>query len=191
MLLRQDNADYRLTEKGYGLGLAGEERMRRTEEKYRQRDEILEFIEKYSVKPGEVNKMLEERGTTPLRQGVKLRDVVLRPQVRLKDIIENIKELKGKIKSIPEKEREALLEAVEIAIKYGGYINREKAMAEKLKRLENIKIKKEIDYSKLLSLSTEARQKLEKIRPDTIAEASRISGVSPADIGVLLVYMGR
>ncbi len=191
MLLRQDNADYRLTEKGYGLGLAGEERMRRTEEKYRQRDEILEFIEKYSVKPGEVKKMLEERGTTPLRQGVKLRDVVLRPQVRLKDIIENIKELKGKIKSIPEKEREALLEAVEIAIKYGGYINREKAMAEKLKRLENIKIKKEIDYRKLLSLSTEARQKLEKIRPDTIAEASRISGVSPADIGVLLVYMGR
>ena len=135
--------------------------------------------------------MLEERGTTPLRQGMKLRDVVLRPQVRLKDIIENIEELKGKIKSIPEKEREALLEAVEIAIKYGGYINREKAMAEKLKRLENIKIKKEIDYSKLLSLSTEARQKLEKIRPDTIAKASRISGVSPADIGVLLVYMGR
>ena len=191
MLLRQDNADYRLTEKGYRLGLASAERMRKTEEKYRQRDSILEFIEKYSVKPAEVNNMLENLGTSPLRQGVKLRDIVVRPQVGLKDVIESIPELEEKINHIPEEKRDELLESVEIAIKYGGYINREKAMAEKLKRLENIKIKKEIDYSKLLSLSTEARQKLEKVRPATIAEASRISGVSPADIGVLLVYMGR
>ncbi len=191
MLLRQDNADYRLTEKGYRLGIASEERMRKTEEKYRQRDSMLEFIEKYSVKPDEVNSMLEKRGTSPLRQGVKLRDIVVRPQVRLIDVIESIPELEEKIKNIPEEKRDELLESVEIAIKYGGYINREKAMAEKLKRLENIKLRKEIDYSKLLSLSTEARQKLEKIRPATIAEASRISGISPADIGVLLVYMGR
>jgi tRNA uridine 5-carboxymethylaminomethyl modification enzyme len=191
MLLRQDNADYRLTEKGFRIGLAEEERMRRVEEKYERRDEILKFIENYSVKPDEVNGMLEQRGTSPLKQGVKLRDIVLRPQVRLQDVINNIDALNKTIEKIPEEKREELLQAVEIAIKYGGYINREKAMADKLKRLENIKLKKDIDYSKLLSLSTEARQKLDKIRPATIAEASRISGVSPADIGVLLVYMGR
>jgi tRNA uridine 5-carboxymethylaminomethyl modification enzyme len=191
MLLRQDNADYRLTEKGYKIGLAGEERMKRVEEKYARRDQILKFIENYSVKPDEVNGMLEDHGTSPLRQGVKLKDIVLRPQVRLQDVIDTVKGMKKAIGNIPDDKKEELLQAVEIAIKYGGYINREKAMADKLKRLENIKLKEDIDYSKLLSLSTEARQKLEKIKPATIAEASRISGVSPADIGVLLVYMGR
>jgi tRNA uridine 5-carboxymethylaminomethyl modification enzyme len=191
MLLRQDNADYRLTEKGYRIGLAGAERMKRVEEKYAKRDEILKFIENYSVKPDEVNEMLEKRGTSRLKQGVKLRDIVLRPQVRLQDIINKVSEMKREVENIPDEKKDELLQAVEIAIKYGGYINREKAMADKLKRLENIKLKKDIEYSRLMSLSTEARQKLEKIRPATIAEASRISGVSPADIGVLLVYMGR
>ncbi len=191
MLLRQDNADLRLTEKGYRLGLASEERMRRTEEKYKKRDELLKFIEEYSVKPQEINEMMVEKGTPPLRQGVKLRDVLLRPQISLEDLVNEIEDLKKKVEEAGSDKEEELMQTVEIAIKYGGYINREKAMAEKLKRLEEIKLREDINYSELRSLSTEAREKLEKIRPATIAEASRISGVSPADISVLLVYMGR
>jgi len=191
MLLRQDNADLRLTEKGYRLGLASEERMRRTEEKYKKRDELLKFIEEYSVKPQEINEMMVEKGTPPLRQGVKLRDVLLRPQISLEDLVNEIEDLKKKVEEAGSDKEEELMQAVEIAIKYGGYINREKAMAEKLKRLEEIKLREDINYSDLKSLSTEAREKLQKIRPATIAEASRISGVSPADISVLLVYMGR
>jgi tRNA uridine 5-carboxymethylaminomethyl modification enzyme len=191
MLLRQDNADYRLTEKGYKVGLADERRMREVEEKYKRRDEILRYIEQYSVKPEEINDMLTGKGTTPLKQGVKLRDVVLRPQVMLEDVIETIGGVKEMIKKVPEEKRKEIMQATEIAIKYGGYINREKAMADKLKRLENIRIREDIDYRKMMSLSTEARQKLATIKPTTIAEAARISGVSPADISVLLVYMGR
>jgi len=191
MLLRQDNADQRLTEKSHRIGLATDERMKRTEEKYRYRDKILKYIEEYSVKPDEVNPFLEEAGTTPIKQGVKLKSVLLRPQVRLKDLSERLKGLREALESVKWDEKEELLQSVEIAIKYGGYINREKEMAEKLKRLENIKIKENINYAEIQSLSTEARQKLQKIRPKTIAEASRISGVSPADVSVLLVYMGR
>ncbi len=191
MLLRQDNADLRLTKKGYKLGLAGEERMKRAEEKYRKRDEILKHIEEYSVKPHEINGLLVRRNTPPLKQGVKLKDVLLRPQVSLKDVIGEIKEAGEWFSVNREVNKEELMQVVEIAIKYGGYINREKAMAEKLKRLQEIKLRADIDYSKLLSLSTEAREKLQKIRPATLAEAARISGVSPADISVLLVYMGR
>ncbi len=191
MLLRQDNADLRLTEKGYRLGLASEERMRRTEIKYRKRDELLKFIEEYSVKPQEINEMMVKRDTPPLRQGVKLRDVLLRPQISLTDLVNEIVDLKKKVEEAGSDKEDELMQAVEIAIKYGGYINREKAMAGKLKRLEEIKLREDINYRELKSLSTEAREKLQKIRPATIAEASRISGVSPADISVLLVYMGR
>ncbi len=191
MLLRQDNADFRLTEKGYRIGLAKEERYKRVEKKYKKRDELLKMIEEYSVAPDEINGMLEKRGTSKLKQKVKLRDVLLRPQVTLKDIIKHIETVRDKIKEENDINQEELISAIEIAIKYGGYINREKIMADKLKRLENIRIRENIDYTSMLSLSTEARQKLNEIRPATIAEASRISGVSPADISVLLIHMGR
>ncbi len=191
MLLRQDNADKRLTEKSYRIGLASEERMKRTEWKYEKRDEILEFIEKYSIEPERINPLLEEKGTSPLKQKVKLKDVLLRPQVKLKEVTEVVKEVEKKFEVLEAEDREELMQSVEIAIKYGGYINREKEMAEKLKRLENIRIRENFDYDRLKSLSTEARQKLKKFRPRTIAEASRISGVSPADVSVLLIHMGR
>ncbi|HHJ10315.1 MAG TPA: tRNA uridine-5-carboxymethylaminomethyl(34) synthesis enzyme MnmG [Bacteroidetes bacterium] len=190
MLLRQDNADYRLTEKGYKIGIVKEERYKRVVKKYEKRDEVLKFIEGYSVVPEEINELLERKGTSKLRQKVKLRDVLLRPQVNLNDILECIDTVRNKIDEDTVNNKE-LIQAIEIAIKYGGYINREKSMADKLKRLENIKLKENIDYKNILSLSTEARQKLERMRPATIAEASRISGVSPADISVLLVHMGR
>lgn len=190
MLLRQDNADLRLTETGYKIGLADEKRYQRMQKKYEKRDALLEKIEKTSVKPEEINSKLIERGTTPLRQSVKIKDVLLRPQVNIEDVINkiNAKEVEEDIKDHEKKE---LLEAVEIAVKYGGYINRERQMADKLKRLEKIKLREDIDFEKINSISTEARQKLKKIRPKNIAEASRISGVSPADISVLLVLMGR
>ncbi|MCD6202022.1 MAG: tRNA uridine-5-carboxymethylaminomethyl(34) synthesis enzyme MnmG [Bacteroidales bacterium] len=191
MLLRQDNADYRLTEIGYKLGLASEERYKRMVEKYEKRDEILKTIEEYSVAPDQINDLMRIKGTSVLRQKVKLKDVLLRPQITLKDILEYIDTIKDRIEEEETAYREELIRAVEIAIKYGGYINREKLMADKLKRLENIKLRDNIDYTKMKSLSTEARQKLDKIRPGTIAEASRISGVSPADVSVLLIHMGR
>ncbi len=191
MLLRQDNADYRLTEKGYKLGLVKEERYKRMVEKYNKRDEILKMIEEYSVSPDQINDLLEKKETSRLRQKVKLKDVLLRPQVTLKELLKNIDTVRDKIEEDEIINQDELISAIEIAIKYGGYINREKMMADKLKRLENLKLRKNIEYTKMKSLSTEARQKLDKIRPATIAEASRISGVSPSDISVLLIHMGR
>jgi len=191
ILLRQDNADFRLTDKGVKLGLAGSDRKKLLDEKKAFVMDIINFTRKFSVKPHVVNQLLIHKGTSELKQAVKLRDIILRPQISIFDLAEHLKPFRAFIDSIPESRRGEILESVEIAIKYEGYINREKSLAEKLDKFENILIKDKFNYSKLKSLSTEARQKLEKIQPDTIGQAKRISGVSPSDINVLLILLGR
>ena len=190
ILLRQDDADERLTRIGFEIGLAEQKRMDLLEEKIRHRDKIIEILEKRSIAPEKVNKKLTELGTSKLKQKVKGISLVLRPQVSINDLIENIEELKKCVGNIIRNKKE-IIESAEINIKYKGYIEREKQLAYKLKRLENIKISETIDYASLRSISTEARQKLMKIKPKTIGQASRISGVSPSDVSVLLVYLGR
>lgn len=190
ILLRQDDADYRLTELSYKIGLASKKRYDICKEKYSERNRIIKFIKEFSVKPEVINEMLKKLGTAPIKQKIKLKDILVRPQVKLEELIDNIPELKNEIEEIRNRKSE-IIESAEIFIKYEGYIKREKKIAEKIKRLEHIKIKNDFDYNKILSLSTEARQKLSKIKPKTIGQASRISGVSPSDISVLLIYMGR
>ncbi|NOU59823.1 tRNA uridine-5-carboxymethylaminomethyl(34) synthesis enzyme MnmG [Marinifilum caeruleilacunae] len=190
ILLRQDDADVRLTPKAFELGLAEQERMDLLEEKIFYRDKLYNFCKEFSCKPKFLNPVLEKLGTSPLKQGVKLYDIILRPQVGIHDLIEDVTPLKEVIEEIPNR-RDEIIEAAEVLIKYSGYIDREKLIADKLTRLENIDIKGRFDYMTLQSLSTEARQKLDKIQPQTIGQASRISGVSPSDINVLLVLMGR
>lgn len=191
ILLRQDNADERLTPKGYEIGLVTEERYRYFNEKMNYRNSLADFLKGYSIKADEVNQYLSSVGSATLNQGVKVIDIVLRPQVRLMDLIEAIPAIRRFCEDFPSDRYEEIVEAAEIMIKYEGYINREKIIADKLKRLENIKIKDRFDYSEIRSLSTEARQKLAKVNPDTIGQASRISGVSPSDINILLVLLGR
>lgn len=190
ILLRQDDADYRLTTLGYDLGIVKRERYEIMRKKYEWRDKILNFIKEMSIKPEWVNEKLVELGTSKVKQGVKLKEILLRPQVSILAMAEVLNELKKMIDQIPER-KEEILESAEILIKYSGYIEREKRIAEKIKRLEHIKIEKEFDYVKIASISTEARQKLMRIKPKTIGQASRISGVSPSDISVLVLYMGR
>ena len=153
-------------------------------------NEIINFLKSYSVAPDEINGFLEKAGTSPLRQKMKIIDVAKRPQVRLNELIEEVKGLQLIIKKCGNREGE-IIETAEIAIKYEGYIAREKQMADKIKRLERIKLDEDFDYARLKSISTEARQKLKKVKPKSIGQASRISGVSPSDISVLLIYMGR
>ncbi len=191
ILLRQDDADIRLTPKGIEIGLAKEERLNLLNEKVKYRDEIIDFVSQFSIKPQYINSLLEEKHTTPLKQGVKLKDIVSRPQVSIFDLIEPVTPFKKFLKRIPEYRFTEILESAEILIKYSGYIEREKSMADKFKRLENINIENKFDYETIHTISTEARQKLKKINPKTIGQASRISGVSPADINVLLIMMGR
>ena len=191
ILLRQDNADERLTPKGYEIGLVTEERYRYFNEKMNYRNSLVDFLKGYSIKANEVNQYLSSVGSATLNQGVKVIDIVLRPQVRLMDLIEAIPAIRRFCEDFPSDRYEEIVEAAEIMVKYEGYINREKTIADKLKRLENIKIKDRFDYSEIGSLSTEARQKLAKVNPDTIGQASRISGVSPSDINILLVLLGR
>jgi tRNA uridine 5-carboxymethylaminomethyl modification enzyme len=191
ILLRQDDADMRLTEKSYHLGLAKQERYNLLQEKKEHRDRIISFIENYSVKPQDINIGLESFHTAPLNHGCKLIDLLLRPQITLKNLADFIPLLQTEIDKTPASRREEIIEAAEIRIKYNGYIRREKVIAEKINRLENIRIKDKFDYNSLQSLSTEARQKLTKIDPDTIAQASRIPGISPSDINILLVLLGR
>ncbi len=188
ILLRQDNADIRLTELSYNIGLASEERMERLKNKIQAKDKLTDFISNFSCKPEYINPKLEELGTTPINQKTKLKKILMRPEVHLKDIEQSIKPLQKEISQISENEE--ICEATEILIKYDGYIERERLLAEKMQRLENIKLH-DIDYDKIQSLSTEGRQKLNKIQPKTIGQASRISGVSPSDISVLLVFLGR
>lgn len=191
ILLRQDNADIRLTEKSYNLGLASLLRLELLKEKVNLISEIIKFTKDFSVKPRFVNQLLTEKGTTELKQGVKLFDIILRPQISIFDLLEVITPFKTFLERVPENRKLEIIEGAEISIKYEGYINREKLLAEKLDKFENINIADKFKYSELKSISTEARQKLEKINPKTIGQAKRISGVSPSDINVLLVLLGR
>ncbi|MBW6535567.1 MAG: tRNA uridine-5-carboxymethylaminomethyl(34) synthesis enzyme MnmG [Mariniphaga sp.] len=191
ILLRQDNADIRLTEKSYNLGLASPERKKLLDEKNHSISEIIHYTKKFSVKPHFVNQLLTSKGTSELKQGVKLFDLILRPQISIFDLIEVITPFKTFLAKVPEERKTEIIQGAEIFIKYEGYINREKALAEKLDKLEHLIIENKFNYGQLKSLSTEARQKLEKINPKTIGQAKRISGVSPSDINVLLILLGR
>ena len=191
ILLRQDDADMRLTEKSYQLGLAHAHRYELLNEKKEYRDAIIHFCETYSVKPQYINEGLKKLDTTPLAHGCKLHDLVLRPQLNLNKLAELIPALKAELDKVPVARKEEIIEAAEILIKYSGYIKREQMIADKINRLENIRIKGKFDYNSIQALSTEARQKLTKIDPETIAQASRIPGISPSDINILLVLLGR
>ena len=190
ILLRQDDADMRLTPRAAVLGLATPERVALLEEKIRERDALIAFIEGYSIRPDKINPQLEAAGLAPLRQGCKLVDLVLRPQLSILQLAEWVPALERQLARIPSR-REELIECAEILIKYSGYIERERQQAEKLERLEHVFIPETLDYSSIQALSTEARQKLERIRPTTIGQASRIPGISPHDVSVLLVLAGR
>ena len=191
ILLRQDDADMRLTEKSYQMGLAKQDRYDLLREKKESRDAIIRFAETYSVKPQYINSGLEKLGTAPLSHGCKLFDVVLRPQTTLENLADLVPALRAELDNVPASRKEEIIEAAEILIKYSGYIKREQIIADKINRLENIRIKGKFDYNSIQSLSTEARQKLTRIDPDTIAQASRIPGISPSDINILLVLLGR
>ena len=190
ILLRQDDADARLTEKAYELGLASRERYDWWQEKKQHIEEIETFCQNFAIKPRLINSALEALGTTPLQFGCKLVDLVNRPQLNLQNLSEIIPQLK-EVLNRPANRQEEIAEAAEIRMKYKGYIDRERIVADKMHRLENIKIKGHFKYDELQGLSTECRQKLEKIQPETLAQASRIPGVSPSDINVLLVLLGR
>lgn len=190
ILLRQDNADERLTRKGYDLGLATSERMELLNRKEAKVEEIIHFVNDFSIKADRINPFLESIGATPLKQGVKLIDLLVRPQIDLEKMAREVSPLRELLESIEERQEE-IIESADIRIKYSGYIKREQVMADKITRLEEIRIKDKFNYNEIQSLSTEARQKLTRINPDTIAQASRIPGVSPNDISVLLVLLGR
>ena len=190
ILLRQDDADMRLTPRAIELGLATQERAEQLAEKIEERDRLIQFIEGYSIRPDKINPSLEQEGLVPLRQGCKLVDLVLRPQLSLAQLAQFVPARARAIERIPRR-REEIVECAEILIKYRGYIERERQQAEKLERLEYVFIPEAINYSSIQALSTEARQKLERIRPKTIGQASRIPGISPHDVSVLLVLAGR
>ena len=190
ILLRQDDADMRLTERAYNLGLAKRNRYDLLVQKRENIHRIIDFTKKFSIKAAYINEALESLGTTPLRGGCKLIDLLDRPEISIKNITPHINAFAQLLDGI-EGRKEETLEAAEIKIKYRGYIERERLIADKMQRLENIRIKGRFDYANLQSLSTEARQKLTKIDPETLAQASRIPGVSPSDVNVLLVLMGR
>jgi tRNA uridine 5-carboxymethylaminomethyl modification enzyme len=190
ILLRQDDADARLTEKAYELGLVKRDRFDWWMEKKQHIEEIEAFCQNFAIKPKLINSALEALGTTPLQFGCKLVDLVNRPQLNLQNLSEIIPQLK-EVLNRPKNRREEIAEAAEIRMKYKGYIDRERIVADKMHRLENIKIKGHFNYNELQGLSTECRQKLERIQPETLAQASRIPGVSPSDINVLLVLLGR
>ncbi len=190
ILLRQDNADERLTKRGYELGLATTERMNLLSSKVEKVNEIIRFANDFSIKADRINPFLESIGTSPLKQGVKLIDLLVRPHIDLEVMAREVTPLRELLESIQER-KEEIIESADIRIKYSGYIKREQVMADKITRLEEIRIKDKFNYNEIQSLSTEARQKLTRINPETIAQASRIPGVSPNDISVLLVLLGR
>lgn len=186
ILLRADNADARLTERAYNLGLATEERYSRYCKKRKKIEELTEFIKNFSVKANLINEGLEKLGTTPLVRGCKLSSIIERPQITIENISQFIAPLENRLSKLGEW-RDEIVESTEIEIKYSGYIERERELALRMQRMENIRIKGKFDYNNIESLSTEARQKLSAIQPETLAQASRIPGVSPSDINVLLV----
>ncbi len=186
LLLRQDNADIRLTEKAHKLGLASDERLQKVENKIAKSSELEEFLKATSVKVDDINPILEENSSSPVNQSFRAAQILTRPNIDLNKLCA-IEEIKNKAAEYTDEVREQ----AEINIKYKGYIDKEKENVAKLHRLENIKIPENFDYSKVNSLSAEAKQKLSSVRPETIAQAGRISGVSPADINILLIFLGR
>ncbi|MCQ2345412.1 MAG: tRNA uridine-5-carboxymethylaminomethyl(34) synthesis enzyme MnmG [Paludibacteraceae bacterium] len=188
ILLRQDNADERLTRKGYELGLADSRRMEVFNNKQNQIDILISYLQNTGIKPSETNSWLEQQSSTPLQHGCKLIDLILRPQITINNLSQVVPELKQLIETIDNNE---VVESAEINIKYKGYIERERMAADKLQRLDNVRLPDSFDYNNVQSLSTEARQKLSRIRPQSIGDASRIPGVSPNDISVLLILLGR
>ena len=191
ILLRQDDADMRLTEKSYRLGLATQERYDLMCSKREQMDALTEFCRQFTVKAAVVNPMLEARGIQPLSQGQRLYELLLRPQVNMTMLAEALPELRAQLGNLEEARRDEIIEAAEIAIKYQGYIERETLIADRVARLDNVTLKGKFDYSQILQISTEARQKLQAIDPETVGQASRIPGVSPSDINILLALLGR
>lgn len=191
ILLRQDDADMRLTEKSYRLGLASRERYELMLSKRNQIDQLTTFCREYTVKPTVINPLLETHGMQPLTQGQRLHDLLLRPQLNVMMLAEALPDLTCQIEAIEPIRRNEIIEAAEIAIKYRGYIERETLMAERVARLDNVTLKGKFDYTKIHQISTEARQKLQAIDPETVGQASRIPGVSPSDINILLVLLGR
>ena len=191
ILLRQDDADMRLTERAYRLGLATEDRYQVMLKKREKRDEIVDFVRNFSVRTAIINPRIHELGIEPLKQGLKLRDLVLRPQLDIAKLSKVITPLAEFIDGIDAERRDEIVEAAEILIKYEGYIDRERVIADKISRLESIRIRGKFDYSAIHALSTEARQKLQRIDPETVAQASRIPGISPSDINILLLLLGR
>lgn len=192
ILLRQDDADMRLTPKGASIGLASQERLQLMEEKRSYRDALIEWCENFTVKMGEkINGFLTDLGTTPLSASIRLVELLKRPQLNFDNLSAILSRLRRRLEDIPAQRRDEIVEAAEILIKYGGYIARERELAEKARRLEYVKIPAGIDYNSMTALSTEARQKLTAIRPATIGQAARIPGVSPSDINILLVLLHR
>ena len=190
LILRQDDADMRLTEKGYNIGLAKKNRYDLLLSKKEEQAKLIDFINGYSLKPAYINEFLESINSSELKHGCKLSDLVLRPQLGINELATAVPALQKKLDEIKSR-REEIVESVEVLMKYQGYIEREKLIADKLQRLEHINIAGRIDYNSIQSLSTEARQKLTKINPDTIGQASRIPGISPSDVNILLVLLGR
>ena len=191
ILLRQDDADMRLTEKSYRLGLATQERYDLMCSKREQIEQFTAFSQQFSVKANVINPMLEAHGLQPLTQGQRLHDLLLRPQLNIKMLAEALPELQAQLDKLEEARREEIIEAAEIAIKYQGYIERETLIADRVARLDDVTLKGKFDYSQIYQISTEARQKLQAIDPDTVGQASRIPGVSPSDINILLALLGR
>jgi len=191
ILLRQDDADVRLTPKSYNIGLASRGRLMYLKEKIKFQNACIDFINDFSVKKDRINDWLIKKGTSPLKQGVKLIDILMRPQITIWDLVREIDSFKMLVETIPLERRDEILESVEIRLKYAGYINREKLIADKFRRLDHLKIKGKFNYKDLKTISTEGREKLTKVDPETIGQASRITGVSPSDINVLLVLLGR
>jgi tRNA uridine 5-carboxymethylaminomethyl modification enzyme len=187
ILLRQDNADERLTELSNNIGLADDDRLVQLEKKQVERKKILEFLNKTSALPDDVNVLLESKNSSTIKQKVKMSGLVLRPQISMSEL----RETNAALKEFLEDFSEESMEQAEIELKYSGYIEREKEMVDKMLRLEDVKITDKLDYATIKSLSIESRQKLAKIRPSTLGQASRISGVSPADISVLMIHLGR
>ncbi|MBD5182747.1 MAG: tRNA uridine-5-carboxymethylaminomethyl(34) synthesis enzyme MnmG [Bacteroidales bacterium] len=191
ILLRQDDADMRLTPLGHSIGLASDERFNLMEEKKRCIEQVVELTRQMTVRPADIDALLQSKGSAPMRQGMKLYDVIQRPQLTISEIAEVLPRFKAVVDSLPEDRRDEILEAIEIKIKYQGYIQREQQNADKLRRLEELKLPADFDYQSLKALSTEARQKLNLHRPSNIGSASRIPGVSPADINILLLLLNR
>ncbi|MCX7861872.1 MAG: tRNA uridine-5-carboxymethylaminomethyl(34) synthesis enzyme MnmG [Bacteroidales bacterium] len=191
ILLRQDNADERLTPIGYRIGLATDERIQLLEQKLTESKRLIDFLSNESISPEQINNYLESNSLSPIKQKVKIADIISRPNIHIYNILPYHSRLNDTIYAVSEHIRETVIEQAEIYIKYSGYIDREKAAADKIKKFEHLRIPENFDYHKLQSLSTEAREKLNRIKPVTIGQASRIPGVSPSDIHILLVYLGR